>query len=180
LSQLEHTGRVREVPAVVPCGDDVGDACHAISEFSGLVNNADAKAGLAAAAMAAIVAGVAQKGPAIKAAAATGTVTATVALVFLVLLGVALVATVASIGFALIPRTPRGTRGGRFSYPTVADDDWQFAAATRAQAADEAWSQARTLSRILCRKFTAVKFALYFLGASFLLFCGWTVASSLL
>lgn len=166
-------------PRPDPADDDAQDAQHSIATFSSLINNADAKAGLAAAAVAALVAMVAQQNEALAAALSASSATERVALACLVLFAAACLTAVVSIGVALVPRTPAGTNGGRFSYPTVAEDDWRFTPADRAQAAEQAWSQARTLARILKRKFAAVKVAVYALGGSFVAFCVWTVAASL-
>jgi hypothetical protein len=157
---------------------DLADALHAISHFTSLIHNADAKAGLGAAAIAGLLAIASQQSDSISAALDSSTRLERAALLVLVAFATALLVTAVAIGYALIPRTPVGAEGGRFSYPTVARDDWRFGPADRAAAATEAWAQARTLARITRRKFAGVKVALIALGFAFVL-CGvWTAIAA--
>jgi hypothetical protein len=176
--ELDEVISSQVIDSAMTSGDDVGDAFQANSGFSSYINNADAKAGLGAAAAAAIVAGVSQQSAAMGSALTAHTSTERWARFVLVLLAIALLVAVVSIGVALVPRTPVGVNGGRFSFPTVAEDSWQFDPATRPQAAQEAWAQAQTLARIAKRKFAAIRVAIYALGAAFLLFCCWSAVAS--
>ena len=180
VSPIQQSFESESARAGTP-SDDVDDARHAISEFSSLINNADTKAGLATAATAVIVAGIAQQQDALGDALGADTAAERWALVLVALTAIALLVTLVGLGLALIPRTPIGIRGGRFSYPTVAEEEWRFVPGMpRSHVASEAWAQARTLAQIVRRKFTAVKVALIALGVSFVLFCCWTTVAALI
>ncbi len=165
----------RGSPSLVDGADgDLGDALHAISHFTSLIHNADAKAGLGAAAIAGLLAIASQQADSITTAMSAGTGQEQAALSVLIALAISLIVTAVATGYALIPRTPLGTDGGRFSYPTVASADWRFQPVDRTQATAEAWAQAKTLAEIASRKFAGVRVALLALGVTFALCCAWT------
>lgn len=157
---------------------DLGDAHHLIAHCSGLINNADAKAGLVAAAAAVLAAGLAQNAAAIEKAISPGSARSWWALVALTGFVVSFAVTAGAVGFALVPRLPNQPNGGRFSYITVASPDWQFRPASREHVVDEAWCQAITLSRITERKFRAVRVSLYALGVATAMFVAWIAVTS--
>src|SRR5688572_8695891 len=158
---------------------DVEDAHHAIQQFGGLINNADAKAGPGAAAVAALVLGVPDQEEAVHATLHPSGASGWGAAVLLAVLAGSLFVAVISIGVSLIPRTPPGESGGRLSFPTLVRAGWRFEPKSREEAATEAWNQASVLAAIVTRKFAAVKVTVWALGISFLACGAWAVLATL-
>ncbi len=167
-----------EEDGAVATDADLGDALHLIAQCSGLINNADAKAGFVAAAATVLAAGVAQNTAMIEQVISPDSARAWCALTVLAGFVVSFAVTAGAVGFALVPRLPNHPNGGRFSYLTVASLDWQFTPAARGLVFEEAWCQAVTLSRIAERKFRAVRVSIYALGAATTMFIAWVGATS--
>lgn len=167
-----------EDDVVVATEEDLGDALHLIAHCSGLINNADAKAGFVAAAATVLAAGLAQNAAVIENVIRPDTARTWWALVVLAGFVVSFAVTAGAVGFALVPRLPNQPNGGRFSYLTVASPGWKPRPTSRGFVIDEAWCQAVTLSRIAERKFRAVRVAIYALGATTAMFMAWTGSTS--
>jgi hypothetical protein len=176
LKPLNEEDQVEELTSAT--GDDVSDAFQTISVTTAYINNADAKAGFGAAAIAAIVIAISQQSSTLGVVLGADTTIEQWARIVLILLAIAMLFTVVGIGLTLIPRTPEVTKGGRFSFPTVAGEHWRFTPANRAAAANEAWAESQTLARIAKRKFSGMRISLWSLGAAFTFFGCWTVLAS--
>jgi hypothetical protein len=153
--------------------DDVGDAFQAVTISTAFINNADAKAGLSAAAVTAVVAVLSQQTATIGTVLSGHTTADRWSLLDFILLALSLAMSCYGIGHALIPRHASGNGGGRFSFPDVAQRGWRFTPASRSGAALEAWAQAQTLAQIAKRKFIGVRIAIIALGVTFVTFMLW-------
>ncbi len=167
-----------EMGSQLPDESDVADAFQAIASTNSYINNADAKAGLAAAAAAALVVAMTQQSK-FSVMLAPHSALQKWALSVLVLFGISICVTILEIGLALMPRIHSGGMdNNRFSFPSISTEEWHFVSTSRAQAAEESWIQAQTLARIAVGKFAHIKVALSTLGFSFFLFCLWATIAA--
>jgi hypothetical protein len=159
--------------------DDLADAHSAIVYASTWVNSADTKAGFLAAMSAVVIAAISQQTDEIGVAIQLAGNGRPVPLVLLVLVGSALAVALVALAFVITPRTPPPQAPSRFGFPTLASRGWKRVRATRAQAAEEAWDQARVLSRVARAKFKALRVAAVAEFLSVFLYAAWTVTVSL-
>ena len=159
--------------------DHLADAHQAVGYAGGWVNNADTKAGLLSAAVAVVIAATSQQAGAIKAVARFKHSSDVVAFTLFCLLGVAVTVALIALATALVPRTPPPQMSSRFGFPTLASPGWTPSPVTRAEAADEAWNQARVLSTIAQRKFVSLMVACVAVFVALPLYLAWMVAAAL-
>ena len=152
-------------------GDVDTDARFAITHVAAFITNADAKAGLLAAALSFTVAAVAGQRPEIAKLIHSHTAADGLALSMMALAVLAFTISAVHVVQAIQPRVDSAV-STRFGWPTLADaeiDD--LVAVCAAAAVREAWLHAKQLSLIARAKFTAITVALrwFALGAAFLL-----------
>lgn len=160
-----------QTPAVHISGDVDTDARFAITHVATSIANADAKAGLLAAALTFTVAAVAGQGAQIAKLIRSHSVLDGFALLAMALAVLALVVSALHVLRAVQPRVDSAD-STRFDWPSLADADVEaLMAVPPAAAGREAWLHAKQLSLIARAKFAAIAVALrwFALGGAFLL-----------
>ncbi len=167
-------------PVPVEPADDLADAHKALGYFGTWINSADTKAGLLSAALAVVIAAVTQQRGAVADVVRPANGGELAALCLLGLLGAFVIVALVALARAITPRTQPSDIPSRFGFPTVAFHGWKHLPATRAQAAEEAWSQAHALAGIAATKNRAVRMASVAVFTTLPLYVSWSVVASLI